>query len=143
MPIPNGLPVQTGLPRLVTRAVISAANTGRDGTGTIVDIASFIGSTGAAVPYIGPNGGQVRSVQIIATGTTTAGMIRLYIHDGTQYICLGADGEIAVTALTPSGTVKAFAQKVTLNRDFPPGSKFAASTHNAETFHLIADVVDY
>lgn len=133
--LPNTTPLQLGLPRLITRAVLSAANTGRDGTGTIVDVATFVGT--AAIP---PNGGQVRTARVVATGTTTAGMLRTYIHDGTQYVCIQED---AVSAIVPSATVKAFTVTITLNRDFPPNTKLAMSTHNAETFHVIADIADY
>lgn len=111
---------------------ISAANTNRDGTGTIVDII-----TGVAA------GTYIKRVTIKATGTTTAGMVRLYLHDGTNTRLIR---EVDVTALTPSATVKAFSFEI----DYADGLilpsnswVLRASTHNAETFNVIAEGADY
>jgi hypothetical protein len=65
-------PTFTGTPR-VGSSQVSAANTGRDGTGTIVDLL-----TGVAA------GTKVFEVRVQATVTTTAGMVRLYYYDGTN-----------------------------------------------------------
>jgi hypothetical protein len=111
-------------------ATISTANTNRDGTGTIGDVLT----TGAA-------GSRIERLVLQAQGTTTAGMIRLYIHNGTAYKLWR---EIPVTALTPSGTTAAWTYELQLY-DFvlPTGYKFAASTNNAETFNVIAFYGDF
>ena len=71
---------------LTTR--ISAANTNRDGTGTV-----YVVLTG------GTNGTRGERVQWNATGTTTAGVVRLYLKDtGTPSTRLLV--EALVTALT-------------------------------------------
>lgn len=103
------------------RQVVSAANTNRDGTGTIVDIFAA-----------GTNGSKVTSVVTKATGTTTAGMVRLFIKESSTYRLFD---EVPVSAATPSATVETF-------RDIQPfddlilesGQTLAASTHLAETF---------
>lgn len=102
-------------------ATVSAANTNRDGTGTIVDIYTA-----------GASGGRVDDLVVKATGTTTAGMIRLYKHDGTAYRLLR---EVSVSVITPSATVQSFESVLTdLAWVFAATHKLAASTHNAENF---------
>ncbi len=117
-------------------ASISTANTGRDGTGTIGTV--YTARTAAN----GGTGARIDSVTVEATGTTTAGMVRLFITDsgGTARLIR----EIAVSALTPSATVKAFTIPTSegadangvliINALLAPGDIFKASTHNAETF---------
>ena len=53
-------------------AQISTANTNRNGTGTIGTV--FTGAAG---------GSRIDDITITATGTTTAGVVRLFINDGT------------------------------------------------------------
>jgi hypothetical protein len=108
---------------------VSAANTNRDGTGTIVTIATAGGS-----------GSKVERIVVQAAGTTTTGFVRLYVHDGTNARLIR---EVPVTAATPSGSVAAFRAEVDLS--FPSqifvmqsGYSLRASTHNAETFNIIA-----
>lgn len=108
-------------------AQISAANTNRDGTGTIVTVIA-----GAA------NGTRVDDITIVATGTTTAGMVRLFLSldNGTTNRLLR---EIPVTAATPSGTVQAFrAELFDLGIILPNATALLrAATHNAEAFNVI------
>lgn len=103
---------------------VSTANTNRDGTGTI-----------ATIFTAGSNGSRVDDIKIQATATTTAGVVRLFLHDGTNARLLQ---EIMVTATTPSTTVEAFSatllnQAITL----PNGWSLRASTNNAETFNVL------
>lgn len=112
-------------------AALSVANTAHDGTGAnIVDVI-----TGAT------NGTKIERVIVQATGaSTTAGMVRLWVSDGVTTYC---EEEIAVTALTPSATVKAFHFEVDFSFPskvlvLPLGHKLRASTHNAEAFHVVA-----
>lgn len=110
--------------------VVSAANTNRDGTGTIVDLVTGV-----------TNGTKVENVEITATGVTTAGMVRLYLYDGTNTRLLK---EVAVTAITPSATVKAFTDTYSPGKCFlATGQKLQASTHNAEAFHVVVNVIEY
>ncbi len=199
-------------------AVLSTANTNRDGTGTLVPVV-----IGAA------NGSRVDRIQYQATGTTTAGMLRLFRTRGNpgtslatltsstttvtvtttlphgrvngeivymmdafpqEYNIRGAAitvlsttqftytvpvapttsaasslgyymttpasptsylwWEIPVTAATPSGTVQAWSNFASSATDFgylpmqiAYGWLLQASTHNAETFNVIADVGNY
>lgn len=109
-------------------AQVSVANTARDGTGTIVTVFTASGS-----------GARIDSVVVQATGTTTAGMVRLFINDGTNTRLFD---EIPVSAITPSGTVAAFKQtqlySATQPIILPSGHSLRASTNNAETFNIVA-----
>lgn len=111
-------------------AQISTANTNRDGTGTI-------GTIGTAVSA----GSRLDGVILQAVSTTTAGMIRLYLHDGSNARLFL---EVPVIAITPSSTQPAWAVAInanTMSSIFPlvlPSTySLRASTHNAETFNVI------
>ena len=107
-------------------AVLSAANTNRDGTGVIVTVLSG-----------GTNGTRVDDIRISATGTTTAGMIRFYLSldGGTTSRLLF---EVPVSAVTPSGTVQSFQTVLTNLGILLPDANamLRASTNSAESFHV-------
>lgn len=118
---------------IVGMARATAANTNRDGTGTVYTLV-----TG------GTNATRVDRVTVTALVTTTAGMWRFYIFDGTNYRLIK---EAAVSAVTPSGTVAAFAYEwVRPTTDTPPmalldvpsGSFLVVSTNNAEAADFVA-----
>ena len=110
---------------------ISTANTNRDGTGTI-DTVFTAGSSGSRIDMI----------DVQATATTTAGMIRLFVHDGTSAFLVA---ELPVVAVTPSATNPAYSQQLNTNTMtqflpivLPTGYSLRASTNNAEAFNVIA-----
>lgn len=126
---------------------ISAANTNRDGTGTL----------GTLVVGRAP-GTRIDKIAFRAIGTTTAGMLRIF--HAVNGLTLNADGtiasfsaptkrllaEVAVAAYTPSATQKAFGSAVAAEGDWTPPADFVlgqyealyVSTHNAETFNAFA-----
>jgi hypothetical protein len=110
---------------------ISTANTNRDGTGTV-----------GTVWTAGAGGGQIELIRVIAKGTTTAGMIRLFLHDGAAYHFYD---ELVVAAVTPSGTVAAFEGEIVPSKPLvlPSGWSLRASTHNAEAFSVVATGGNY
>ena len=116
---------------------LTTANTNRDGTGTIVTVAS--GPTASAAAGVGE---RISRVIVQATGTTTAGVIRFYLSldNGTtnRLIC-----ERLVAAITPSTSVAAFRMEVNeLAGLVLPGGNTAllrASTNNTETFNVIVE----
>lgn len=122
-------PAYTATPR-TERAALSTANTNRDGTGTIVNLFTA-----------GANGSRVERITVCATGTTTAGMIRFYLFDGTNTdLWL----EVSVNAITPSGTTKSFyIQLGSLSFILSNGKSIRASTNNAESFRIIAEGGDF
>lgn len=105
-------------------AQISVANTARNGTGTIVSVI-----TGSA------SGTRVDDIYIVATGTTTAGVVRLFISDGTN---IRLWQEILVSAVTPSTTVAVWSSTL-LNQALllKSGWSLQAATNNAETFNVL------
>lgn len=110
---------------------VSVANTARDGTGTI-----------ATIFTAGANGSRIDAISLKAVGNTTAGMIRLFIHDGTNARLLT---EVPVTAVTPSTTLPSWGAELNTNTMtqvlpivLPNGYSLRAATNNAETFNLIA-----
>jgi len=103
---------------------ISTANTGRDGSGTL-----------GTLTTAGASGAFYKGFRWQAEGTTTAGVIRLFIQKG------GAGNfelkrEMLVGAVTPSTTVEA-----TSGEWYPQagivlgaGDVVKVGTHNGETF---------
>ena|SRR5688572_27780990 len=121
-------PAFAATPRL-SNVAISTANTNRDGTGTV-----------GTVFTAGASGSRLERIRIMGVGTVTAGMVRLFIHDGSNYKLWK---EIAVTATTPSGTVAGWEQEIDCSYNgaallLPASYSLRASTHNAETFHVHA-----
>jgi hypothetical protein len=118
---------------VIANGQVSAANTNRDGTGTLVDIL-----TGGA------DGTRVQRIIIKAVGVTTAGMVRLYIYDGSATRLWK---EVEVTAVTPSASAKTFEKEIELFGELalhlPATYVLRASTHNAETFNVIAEGGNY
>ncbi len=116
-------PTFTSASRLAS-ADVATANVGRDGTGTIVTLI-----TGVAA------GTRVFEVVAEAIVTTTAGMIRLFLHDGTTARLFD---EIPVAAVTVSASVAgARTSRTYTNLILPTASwSLRASTHNAEAHVL-------
>jgi hypothetical protein len=105
---------------------LSAANTNRDGTGTLVNIITGV-STGT----------KIQEVVVQATGTTTAGMVRLYLFDGTNNRLFD---EFVVSAITVGASTAGFRVAKTYDNLTLPSASWIlkASTHNAETFNVTA-----
>jgi hypothetical protein len=129
----NVQPIFTLTPH-IGAARISTANANRDGTGTL-------GSLFVA----GANGSRVERVEITATGTTTAGMIRFFTYDGTNYRAIK---EVPVSAITPSASTAAFASEWARTDGYPlmvlpSGWTLYVGTNNAESFDVQAFGGDY
>jgi hypothetical protein len=81
-------------------------------------------------------------IDVQATATTTAGMVRLFVHNGTSAYLVA---ELPVVAVTPSGTIPAYSQQLNTNTMtqflpivLPTGWSLRASTNNAEAFNVTA-----
>lgn len=103
---------------------VSVANTARDGTGTLGTL------------YTAPaTGTRVDDFYIKATGTTTAGMVRMFVSDGTNHRLVD---EFAVSAITPSATVATWSYRATnLGIVLENGWSLRFSTHNGEAFNIV------
>jgi len=121
MPSPNSVPrfKEDGV---AVSVAISTLNPNLDGTGTL-----------GTVVTAGTQGTLIELIRIIATGVTTAGMVRLFIDDGSA---IRLYKEIAITAVTPSATVKAFEVDFLPATELilPTGYFLKASTEKAEEF---------
>jgi len=130
----NTNPIFTLTPH-ISSARIATANTNRDGTGTLGAV--ITGTT---------NGTRVDRILITATGTTTAGMVRIFIDDGTN---VRFWQEVSVTAITASGTVKSFTATISSPDStapllvLPSSYVLRAGTNNAEQFDVIAFAGDF
>jgi len=118
-------PVFVGVPK-TWQAALSAANTNRDGTGSLVTLVSA-----------GASGSRVDSLAIIASGATSAGAIRFFLNDGiNKYL----RKERLVPAIAPSTAIAVHEDEVSFSNGLvlPPGWSLMAATHNAELFKVFA-----
>lgn len=106
-----------------TMTIISAANTNRDGTGTI-----------EAAFTAGANGSRVDRIEVKALSSTTAGMVRVFkrVSAGTWRLWR----EYAISAATPSATVLTTSVLETEIGELMANNtwELGLSTHNAESF---------
>jgi len=98
-------PAFAATPR-IGATTVSAANANRDGTGTIATVI-----TAAAA------GTQIREVNLKGLGTTAAGSVVLFLHDGTSFSVLT---EVALTAITASTTTASYNSSVRFDNLFLP-----------------------
>jgi hypothetical protein len=105
---------------------IATANTNRDGTGTVATLI-----TGAAT------GTRIAEIVVQARVTTTAGMVRIFLYDGTTYRFFD---EVAIAAATASASVKATRLATLYSNLVLPNASWSlvVSTHNAESIDVIA-----
>lgn len=132
------VPTFATTPRTVIRN-ISVANPNRDGTGVMYDIISA-----------GSGGTRIDCIAIKAVGSTTAGMIRLYLATSDN-VTQGLIYEIPVQAVTASATVGTFSYYMAFGSSVPAsgvltslpglliesGYKLRASTQNSESFNIM------
>ena len=123
------------VPRLAIGQV-SVANANRDGTGTL-----------ATIMTAGASGSRIDAIYLKAVGTTTAGMIRLFVHDGTNARLLT---EVPVLAIVPGANAPSWEAQLntnSLSQVLPillqSGHSLRASTHNAETFNVMVQGGDF
>lgn len=130
MTVSNKYPVYVHHPEVTRTDIPATANTNLDGTGTITNIYT----ANAAV-----NGSLVEVIKFIATGTTTAGYIRIYrsAGGGTTWKLIA---QLAVSAFVPSATVATFEGYVT-GLDMPlrlnAGDTLGAAPTKAESFSCV------
>lgn len=104
---------------------LSASNINLNGSGTLVTILTA-----------GSSGTKVNEITIQATGTVTAGVVRIFIYDGTTNYLFD---EFQITATVPSASSPAYrSYKSYENLVLPNGYSLKASTSNSETFNVIA-----
>ena len=102
---------------------ISTANALRDGTGTL-----------GTVHTAGANGARIDKINITATVTTTAGMIRLFAGPTGQFLI----AEIPVFANTVSATNPAWSSSIVFEQGLMLQATYIlkAGTEKAENFNV-------
>lgn len=125
MSVPNSVP-RFVLEGVIGAVEISTANTARDGSGAL---GTLLGG--------GQQGTLIDMLRVVAKGTTTAGMIRFFLFDGSTFYLYD---ELAVTAIIPSGTVAAFEGEIIPTKPLviPAGFTILVSTNNNEFFEVFA-----
>jgi hypothetical protein len=118
-------PVFAVTPR-VASVNIATANTNRDGTGTVATLI-----TGAST------GTRIAEIVVQARVTTTAGMVRIFLHDGTTFFFFD---EVSVAAATVSASVKGTRVSTLYTNLVLPSASWSVrvSTHNAESIDVTA-----
>jgi hypothetical protein len=135
-------PKYVGAPR-IGAVRISTPNTSRTGSGTLGTVI-----TG------GVEGTKLDDVVIQAAGTTTAGMVRLFLVGTIAPTFAALFAEIQIKAVTPSASVAAFSTSLktapgnlggsaVLPFTLPPGVSLRASTEKGEIFDVIAFAGDF
>lgn len=130
----NRKPIFVLTPRL-GMARIATGNGARDGSGA--GIADLL--TGAT------DGTRIHQITVKATGTTTAGMIRLFVFDGTN---VRLWKEHVVAAITPGPSTETFS-KDDFRADnlpllvLPLNHVLRVATHNTEQFDVMAHGGDF
>jgi hypothetical protein len=105
---------------------VATANANRDGTGTVATLI-----TGVAA------GTRIAEIVAQARVTTTTGMVRVFLHDGTTFYLFD---EIAIAAATVSASVKGTRVSVSYANLILPSASWSVrvSTHNAESIDVTA-----
>jgi hypothetical protein len=120
----NTSPVFTKAPELGPVSV-ATANANLDGTGTVETIYTA-----------GSDGAFVHRVWAKAIVTTTAGMLRFYLYDGSAYFLLH---EEPIPAITKSATVPAWEGVWECRLRLEASHSLRVSTEKAETFKVVAE----
>lgn len=108
---------------------LTTANTSRAPTASPTGI-SPIYTTGA-------NGSRIDDITIQANVTTTIGMIRFWLFDGTTHFCFK---EVLIPAVTVSATIPAFNMVLTnLAWIVKAGHTIKASNNNAQSISVIVN----
>lgn len=116
----------------------SFAATPRVGLATVstADTSRTSPSNAVTVFTAGASGSRIDEIDITATGTTTANMIRLWIYNGSTYYLIQ---EISVPAITPTTVISVFQSSSTYNNFMlQSGQSLRATTNNAESYNVVA-----
>ena len=107
---------------------ISTGNTARTASGT---------TSLTSLMVAGASGSRVDQIVVKATASTTAGTIRLWLYSGSGNGTL--IDEMPVSAVSPAATDPAFNTSKTYNNLYvPAGYTLYVSTHNSESFNVVA-----
>ncbi len=135
----NTKPIYTGKPEIQWGATpLTAANTARDGTGTVLTVFTANAT----------NGGYVSAIRFRAAGTNVATVARIFINNGSTNATPGNNilfDEITLAATTASEVGALAPYVVPMNIALPPGYKvnIAHGTATAAGYYISAVGGDY
>lgn len=115
-------------------AAITAANTAKDGTGTVTTLFTADAT----------NGGYVDKVRIRPAGTNVATVLRLFINNGSTNATAGNNtlfDEISIAATTNTETAAIAGTEIPLGFALPPGYKLNATLGTAVAGGIAATVI--
>lgn len=116
-------PIFIGTPKTPSLQ-LSTANTARDGTGTL-----------GTLYTAGASGARIDRINVTAIATTTAGMVRFFLYNGTTNLLIS---ELPVIAVTPSATQPAFTADIVFDQGLILQATYQLriATNNAEIFNV-------
>lgn len=112
----NTKPIYSRSPDIQWGAVVTTANTAKDGTGTV----------GTAFTADATNGGRVEKLKVRAAGTNVATVFRVFINNGSTNATASNNTlytEATIAATTLSETSALADNEITLNLALPIGYK--------------------
>lgn len=123
------------------------ASTPRQGQASIATAeASLTAPTNVGTVFTaGANGSRVERLRAVGAATTSAGLVNVFLHDGSVYRLIRS---IVVGAVTPSATVAAWGSDGSGMISFegglllPSGWSLRVATTQAQTIHVTADGAD-
>ncbi len=117
---------------------INSSLTSKLGSGIVDTANSFLDGSGVLVPVFtsGANGSVIKSITVKATGSTSQGMVRLFVGNGELNFLYR---EIMIPANVQTGVVPAFSLVLPGIFRLQPGWSLLASTELSETFNVFAD----
>ena len=110
---------------------------------TTADTSRTAPTNAGTVWSAGASGGRIDVVHIVAIASTTAGsMVRLFIHDGTNFRLLK---EVPMLTLTASATQAVASTSVTFDGGLAmqTGYSLRATTDNGDDYNVIAQGADF
>ncbi|BBB61927.1 hypothetical protein UNDKW_3654 [Undibacterium sp. KW1] len=120
----NISPIFPLTPKVWISALITAANTNKDGTGTVVQISS----------PAGPNGAFVESVEAIPIGTNNASVLRVFLNNGSSTSSAANNilwEEVSLPATVLTEVAAQAKVVIPLNRAIPAGYTLYATMGTA------------
>lgn len=122
----------------------NTANTALDGSGTVATDIFNVLTAGASGS--GWKGCCVNSINIKATGSVSAGMVRVFIQNtGTGSSNTFLLTEVFIPYVTPSATFKSLARQIVFPNklQIQAGFKILVTTQNSESFAVVTDAMDW
>jgi len=103
---------------------------------------SLTAPAAAATVYTNSSGAAAKCTKLRAKaqGNTTASMLRIFLHDGTNYHLWR---EVLTSSITAGATTKSWEWEESVDIDLPNGWGIRATTHNGDDINVFASIGEY